>query len=635
MPTRSTRAQTRARVARRVLPVDRVREPQNTDSILLDGRRLDMVIGRRLIGARLERTIDGASTLTLQVWDRDRAILSSGALGLRVMSRVAKVQLDGITYSIAGVGKRGDTLTLTCEEQIVVGAKRHGKGKPLRFPRGRYTRAQACASMLRQAGYPVLVLDEAVIQPIAGRADLRRDLRRARAERAEIAERSAPSSRTAARGLPGSFTIKGDTPDAEQRRNVALALRVAAEEQAGPRATLALLVAGIGESGFKDVPNAAGSPYGGVWQALKTRRMSTEEQARSFLRGGRGFQAGGAIALARAEPGITPGAIATRVEASGQPAGFYDAFRAEADTIYALRGEDIAEAESGRAGAAWVKQYAYERRKDESTYTACRRLLEEVRWRLFVREGVFVIASDPALMRASPSLTLASDTPQVDSLDFEWHRALRESEMTCRAYVDRYQADPGEVALVRDLPEVEQRWLISSVAVDLLDAAEPADIALRRPQDPAKEPSSEVRTSSGAGDDNSPASGGSLRARIVAEAEKTLTSKTGFSYYSLTGAMTDDPMPRRGLRSDCSQWVRAIYLKAGAQDPGTNTWDQVRRGRRTTAPKPGDLLFPPGQGHVELYVGNGKTIGHGTPPIDYATPAAFPGHFWVTYDFLD
>ena len=129
--------------------------------------------------------------------------------------------------------------------------------------------------------------------------------------------------------------------------------------------------------------------------------------------------------------------------------------------------------------------------------------------------------------------------------------------------------------------------------------------------------------------------GGTLRERIIAEAEKTLTSKTGYSYYSQKGAMTEDPMPARGLRSDCSQWVRAIYLKAGAQDPGANTYGQIARGRRTSEPKPGDLMMAKDGGHVELYIGNGETIGHGSPPIDKSKVGNWPGHYFVTFDWLD
>lgn len=122
-----------------------------------------------------------------------------------------------------------------------------------------------------------------------------------------------------------------------------------------------------------------------------------------------------------------------------------------------------------------------------------------------------------------------------------------------------------------------------------------------------------------------------LRAKILTDAEATLSTKTGYNRYSQPGALTDNPMPPAPDRTDCSQWVRAIYLEAGAPDPGTDTLDQISKGTLTTHPKPGDLMFSDDGGHVEIYEGDGKTIGHGSPPIDYGNVDYYPGHFFETY----
>src|ERR1044072_6336919 len=118
---------------------------------------------------------------------------------------------------------------------------------------------------------------------------------------------------------------------------------------------------------------------------------------------------------------------------------------------------------------------------------------------------------------------------------------------------------------------------------------------------------------------------GSTRARIVAIAKSTLTTRTGHFYYSMPGALTTDPTPAPPARSDCSQWARAIYLLAGVPDPGITTYDQINHGHQVAPPLPGDLVSPQDEGPVETYVGGGRTIGHGTPPIDYANVSDFPG----------
>jgi hypothetical protein len=125
-----------------------------------------------------------------------------------------------------------------------------------------------------------------------------------------------------------------------------------------------------------------------------------------------------------------------------------------------------------------------------------------------------------------------------------------------------------------------------------------------------------------------------IRGRIVAEAMKTLSSKTGHNYYCsfpCAGRVNEDPLAKAPWRSDCSQWVRAIYLKAGAPDPGGDTNAQSANGIRTNDPQPGDLMFTADTGHVELVIDpeKGTTIGHGSEPIDEANVSDFDGHYFV------
>lgn len=132
----------------------------------------------------------------------------------------------------------------------------------------------------------------------------------------------------------------------------------------------------------------------------------------------------------------------------------------------------------------------------------------------------------------------------------------------------------------------------------------------------------------------------SKRQRIVDIAKSTLTTRTGHNYYSQPGILTYQMTPNKNasprIRSDCSQWVRAVYHHAGAGgEPGTYTGDMVGRSKRTSSPKPGDIILK--SGHVELFIGNGETIGHGTPQIKKGSASYWIGRgFWyATYDFLN
>jgi cell wall-associated NlpC family hydrolase len=120
-----------------------------------------------------------------------------------------------------------------------------------------------------------------------------------------------------------------------------------------------------------------------------------------------------------------------------------------------------------------------------------------------------------------------------------------------------------------------------------------------------------------------------IRRKLVIAAMRTLSSRTGFNRYSQAGPMNDDPTPASPWRTDCSQWLRAIYLQVGGPDPGTYTGDQIAKGVATNNPEPGDMMFSAGGGHMEMYIGNGRTIGHGSSKIDYSNVEYYPGHFFM------
>lgn len=620
-----------------------------------------MQIGDRLTDARLERTIEGPEAISLDVRDRDRGVLRSTVLGKEAMDGDTRVELDGVAYVAAGVAKAADTLTVTFEDAAADHLKRHGRATPVRVSRGTTTRAHFCAALIRQAGVPVLVLDEATIQPIAGGRKLKEELRKAKRQVSKSG-RARTVSGGGGRGgggtalTGGEVTVAGARVDLEQRRVLGLSLGVARGEGATGKDRIALVAALIVESRAKNLTYGDGGSVGplqltnihlGGSTSTSGGRRDVALVARLFLRSGFSGK-GGAIALARQNPGWTAGQVAQAVQGSAYP-GRYQTAVSEALRIIRASGGDLAGTGTpgtpGTPGTAYLKDYAFDRRRGESTWDCCRRLLDEVRWRLFTSEGVVVIASDPALARSAPTVEMRERTGAVEDIDFDWHRGLRLSEATAQVHIDRWQADPGDVAVLDGLPVTHGRWLIATVSESLMRRTPLADVALRHPQRPKAEPAPQVVTTSGtpgtpgtAGGRSGGAlagGGGPLRDRIVRIAEGSMSIHTGYHYYSQAGALTVDPTPPAGERSDCSQWIRACYLKAGAGDPGTSTFAMIPRGRRVNNPRPGDLLIGPD--HVEMFIGGDRLIGHGSPPIDYGSVAYWRarGFYFITYDFLD
>lgn len=124
--------------------------------------------------------------------------------------------------------------------------------------------------------------------------------------------------------------------------------------------------------------------------------------------------------------------------------------------------------------------------------------------------------------------------------------------------------------------------------------------------------------------------GGTARERLVAgalAAAANCASGRRRNFYSQAGAyttqhgITGEPS---GYRSDCSQFVTSIYWSAGLEDPNGYNWTGgytgtlVSHGRQVSSPKPGDLvLYGSGSAHhVEMFIGGGETVGHGSSPVD-------------------
>jgi hypothetical protein len=129
---------------------------------------------------------------------------------------------------------------------------------------------------------------------------------------------------------------------------------------------------------------------------------------------------------------------------------------------------------------------------------------------------------------------------------------------------------------------------------------------------------------------------GTMREKIVAAAMEAAhlyyTGKRQPVFYSQPGYWTVDhgvTGEPRGARSDCSQWVTAIFHSAGAPDPNQSGYSGGYTGTlgggggryiRASEARPGDyVLYGPGtHHHVELLVGPGnRTVGHGSPPVDF------------------
>lgn len=417
------------------------------------------------------------------------------------------------------------------------------------------------------------------------------------------------------------------------------------------------------------------SPRGLGTKITMAEALDVEGQARQFLRGpaytswSDGGKALGAISACAKFSDMSVGQIAQKIEGSAHP-DRYDKARQGAEAILkAFRGGALVGARGETDGAAASSgggessAYVFERGqggKREDSLTCANRLADEVAWRHWIFGGQGYYASDPELINAPIVLRIDRDNPAVVSgPTWKWDVRLTAAQMRVELIADRLP-EPGQVVYVRGEGPATGRWLIDSVESDL---AQPVDLddgrmALRCKLELAraqkkKEPAAAAAAgegSSGSATSNTDdatsqgdlrrsgnrVTGGTARDRIVFAAKEALRLhdngqrksfylKDASKPFTAEKAITGEPS---GYRSDCSQWVIGIFWSAGLKAPDGGDYKSgwtgtlVANSDKVSSPLPGDLCFY-GSGsmsHVELYIGDGKTIGHGSTPIAQHTP---------------
>jgi hypothetical protein len=466
----------------------------DTSTLRFIGRDAEVTVPT--VNCSLERTTEGASSITAAVHDPDLTFLNSPALvdsaqALNVRKSLAhrstvvrkanlhsEVVLDNLVWSLTGLELQPQKQTQAILEEDAVKALRNTK--PLTMSRGKVTRAQFIKRLFDDAGVPLVCPELDVKQQIETPKEAETEKQRERKRKPGLASHA-------------KLTIKSVPIDSEQRQNLEDALGEAATLAAGGLPTLAMVCAGIGESDFRAgaVAHSQNGAQVGVFQSDKIPANETARQAHYFLKGGESFQAGGAIALAAADPTLSAGDIATRVEASGEPGEFYGVYQAEAEAIInAYTGGDL----EGLTGETitYAKSYQFQRKKGETSWACARRLAEEVNWYMFIEAGVGYLFSGRYLARSKPRMLVAPGADGINSVQFRVMESPQHDDtitVTCDAAL--WQAPPGSVAEVEGYGPVDGRWIVTRIVRANMRLTT-TTVTLSRPKVPKLEPAHEL-----------------------------------------------------------------------------------------------------------------------------------------------
>ena len=549
---------------------------------------------------KIEDTIRGSSTLTIEVKDENWELLDSGFFDANKNGKVDAIDINypeksRFWWRIMQVRFGSDqVLNIVCMERAAVHMMAH-RG-PYKVSRAKMTRAQMLRSMTSRvkAGGGIKFVSKELnkVQPIESETVPKR---RTEEKRKEDKDQGIHSDE--------DLTIKGAKATRAQLRQVERAMDVAVDLKAPPRAVKAMVVAGIGESNFKAVPNSAGSNYHGVFQGAKNvfDIDDTEDMAESFLRGGRGFQAGGAIKLAAANPGMSVGTIATKVEASGKPGSFYDAYDEEA--------EKLIEAYGGSEGgtSTFRAQYNFQvgspEDPHENFWDAANRFADEVEWPFFLDGQIAYFDSEMTLIKQKPVAVIHRDDPQVGDFEVEWDTRGIATQITIDLVVEPFQFRAGEVlklngfgpASTGSTAKLPGRWLIEEIDTDRGNLY--SNFTLKQPSKPKAEPASEVVERAKEDEEEGSGGGGTL----LAECEFIDRQNRPYVYGGGHGPISAIG-PKEGL--DCSSSTSLVLKQAGFYD-GKNTmvsggfassWGRPGRGKNFTVWANGGHVFIQSEG---------------------------------------
>lgn len=454
-------------------------------------------IADSLLSAKVLLTIEGASTLTLTVHDPARCIERSALLDKDGDGRLDSVLVvvDALRFRLASVTRNDDSIDLLFEDEVWALLRAH-RG-PLSASRGSMTRAEFILKMIREIKtrrIPWYIPEKGKKQP---------------REQPDLPD-PAPARGTTGFDKGAKLNVKSwagsHVLDAEQMRNAATMLGAAEQEDAGEKATLALLEAGIVEAPYFYNNPGGDKTSVGILQLLNIHlggststhggRRDVALVSRLFLTKGFAGQ-GGAIALARAHTDWSAGQVAQAVQGSAFPSR-YDQSRAGARTVLdAWNGGGDTSANTHEV--LRIKAYAFHRGQPgepENSAQAAVRLAEEVQWRFYAMGGAVYFETDYYMLTRAADLILEGyGAPGLlDWPTYQWDHRKLAAEVTMKVAANAWGVRAGSIVVLRDMGSpLDGRWIVESFEFDLLDPLV-GEVTLTKPTKPKKEPAPEVLT---------------------------------------------------------------------------------------------------------------------------------------------
>lgn len=580
-----------------------------------------------ITSAIIDRTIDGASSLTVTVDDEvNRTIQLSGMLGHGV-----DVNLDGLYFTLVGVKKTGRAVTLTFEEREVnllrkyksfIMAQRWSKQNPQGI-----TRAQFALRMIREVKevdlkwtIPELHIHQAVSDLTANQYLIGPDLQPTPGSNQVQDATTAMQERSKGIALDNSqLKVRGASAQRWQIKNANIILQTGDAANASRKVMIASMMTAIDESSFYNYPK--GYPSGtGIFQqnpAYWPATANIATDAAAFFKRCKQMNAD--------FPNVSLATLCYLVQHNKAGASAYAPFEQE--------GTAFVNAYDHVVGDSQATQYAQGAQIDQGTnlfirgqiskakgmsgqyimtpensWNCLQRIAQEVNWRCFIVSGRVYFISEHWLFKSKPFMTISEDSDGIDWIDYDYDEGKHKATCTITAHLKRWSAPPGSTIDITDMGIIDGKYLVEEISRSLYDTI--ATITASKPLPILPEPVSLGGVPSGLAG----GAGTSVPRDSLTNANQVQKTVVAFAKSQL-GVPYQWGADSPGVAFDCSGLTQAAYAAAGIYLPHYSghggQWDRGQRIKDRSDLIPADLVFFEGATdpqHVGIYIGGGKMI---------------------------
>lgn len=436
------------------------------NDLRINGEKFRSDLYEVVTGARLRRSMEEASSITIDCYDSDR-IVEEIIAGER-----ADAEIDDIHFRIAAARRNGDLITLTFEDRTAAWMRLY-KGPKKAF-RDKVTRAEFVRSLVKEVerkegDIPLYIPELHVVQPIQGRqrGGVRWDK--------EKKDRRAPALDNDDR-----ITSKGAIATPTQVSNIERVLNVGLSREVSRKLLICAIMTTTQESNNENLTGGDADSVGMFQQRASMgwpASRDIEKDAAAFYRE--------AEKVDKQNPNLRKTELCQAVQRSATPEAYAQWEREATRTVSIYIGKGGFNAISGTLTT--YRRYAFKVERDETYWDATGRLASEVNWRRFVQAGIFYFISDDALLAQGSRARLKTDKEGIDEINYDWDMGKDVTEVTVIGRASHWAAPPGTVVTVAEgIEEVQGRYLVSTIDASLF--SDDITITLKRPTAPKQEP---------------------------------------------------------------------------------------------------------------------------------------------------